>query len=62
MEWGQRAGTKLTREDEMSRTISKVILVGNVGHDPDVYETKKGTKVVHLSLATDRPPFGDEAE
>ncbi len=50
------------REDEMSRTINKVILVGNVGRDPDVYETKKGTKVVHLSLATNRPPFGDEAE
>ena len=46
----------------MSRTINKVILVGNVGRDPDVYETKKGTKVVHLSLATNRPPFGDEAE
>ena len=46
----------------MSRTINKVILVGNVGRDPDVYETKKGTKVVHLSLATNRPPFGDEGE
>ena len=33
----------------MSRTINKVILVGNVGRDHDVYETKKGTKVVHLS-------------
>jgi single-strand DNA-binding protein len=46
----------------MSRTINKVILVGNVGRDPDVYETKKGTKAVHLSLATNRLPFGDEAE
>ena len=44
----------------MSRTINKVILVGNVGRD--VYETKKGTKAVHLSLATNRLPFGDEAE
>ena len=46
----------------MSRTINKVILVGNVGRDPDVYETKKGTRAVHLSLATNRLPFGDEAE
>ena len=46
----------------MSRTINKVILVGNVGRDPDVFETKTGTKVVHLSLATNRPPFGDDDE
>ncbi len=46
----------------MSRTINKVILVGNVGRDPDVYETQKGTRAVHLSLETDRLPFGDEAE
>ena len=59
---GPRAGREFTREDEMSRTINKVILVGNVGRDPDVFETKSGTKVVHLSLATNRPPFGDDDE
>ena len=48
-----------TREDRFSFGLWTV---GNVGRDPDVYETKKGTKVVHLSLATNRPPFGDEAE
>jgi len=46
----------------MSCTVNKVILVGNVGRDPDIHETKKGTKVVHLSLATNRPPFGDDPE
>ena len=46
----------------MSRTVNKVILVGNVGRDPDIHETKKGTKVVHLSLATNRPPFGDDPQ
>ncbi len=46
----------------MSRTVNKITLVGNVGRDPDVRETKNGTKVAHLSLATNRPPFGDEAE
>jgi single-strand DNA-binding protein len=38
----------------MSRSINKVILVGNVGRDPDVQTTGSGTKVAHLSLATSR--------
>lgn len=38
----------------MSRSINKVILVGNVGRDPDVQMTNGGTKVAHLSLATSR--------
>ena len=46
----------------MSRSVNKIILVGNVGRDPDVQETKSGTKVVHLSLATNRPPHGDEPQ
>lgn len=36
----------------MSRSINKVILVDNVGRDPDVRTTSPGTKVAHLSLAT----------
>jgi single-strand DNA-binding protein len=38
----------------MSRSINKIILVGNVGRDPDVQTTAAGTKVAHLSLATSR--------
>lgn len=38
----------------MSRSINKVILVGNVGRDPESQTTSAGTKVVHLSLATSR--------
>jgi single-strand DNA-binding protein len=38
----------------MSRTVNKVTLVGNVGRDPDIQQTKNGTKVAHLSLATNR--------
>lgn len=38
----------------MSRSINKVILVGNVGRDPDVQTTNGGVKVAHLSLATSR--------
>ena len=38
----------------MSRSVNKVILVGNVGQNPDVQVTGTGTKVAHLSLATSR--------
>lgn len=46
----------------MSRSVNKVILVGNVGRDPDIRQTKNGTKVAHFSLATNRrrPPTADE--
>lgn len=40
----------------MSRTVNKIILVGNVGRDPDIQQTKNGTKVAHLSVATNRRP------
>ncbi|MGD8321731.1 MAG: single-stranded DNA-binding protein [Gemmatimonadota bacterium] len=40
----------------MSRSVNKIILVGNVGRDPDIQQTKNGTKVAHLSLATNRRP------
>jgi single-strand DNA-binding protein len=38
----------------MSRSVNKVILVGNVGRDPDVQTTTAGTKIAHVSLATTR--------
>jgi single-strand DNA-binding protein len=40
----------------MSRSVNKLILVGNVGRDPEVHETKTGRKVAHFSLATNRFP------
>jgi single-strand DNA-binding protein len=48
----------------MSRSVNKVILVGNVGQDPDIQETGSGTKVAHLSLATNRRTTanGDDAK
>ncbi|GMV06199.1 MAG: hypothetical protein AMXMBFR53_24750 [Gemmatimonadota bacterium] len=46
----------------MSRSVNRVTLVGNVGRDPDIQQTKNGTKVAHLSLATNRRgPAGSEA-
>jgi len=38
----------------MSRSVNRVILVGNAGSDPDVRETPSGSTVAHFSLATNR--------
>lgn len=36
----------------MSGSINKVILVGNVGKDPEIRNSADGTKIANLSLAT----------
>ncbi len=36
----------------MAGSINKVILVGNLGRDPEVRHTTAGAKIVHLSVAT----------
>jgi len=46
----------------MSRSVNKIILVGNVGQDPDIQETANGTKVAHMSLATNRRLSGTGEE
>jgi single-strand DNA-binding protein len=38
----------------MARSVNKLILVGNVGRDPEVQATANGHKVAHFSLATSR--------
>jgi single-strand DNA-binding protein len=48
----------------MSRSVNKITLIGNVGRDPDMQQTKSGTKVAHFSLATNRrkPAEGEQEE
>lgn len=36
----------------MAGSINKVILVGNLGRDPEIRHTNAGQKIVHLSVAT----------
>ena len=47
----------------MARSVNRVTLIGNVGRDPDIQQTQNGTKVAHLSLATNRwMPDGEEGK
>jgi single-strand DNA-binding protein len=36
----------------MAGSVNKVILVGNLGRDPEVRHTQDGAKIVHLRVAT----------
>lgn len=38
----------------MSRSLNKVMLIGNLGADPEVRSTSNGTRVASFSLATSR--------
>ena len=37
----------------MSGSINKVILVGNLGRDPEARQTQAGQDIIHLSVATE---------
>lgn len=49
----------------MSRSLNKVMLIGNLGADPEVRSTSGGNRVATFSLATSRSwsgPSGDRQE
>ena len=49
----------------MSRSLNKVMLIGNLGSDPEVRSTNGGNRVATFSLATSRSwngPSGDKQE
>ncbi|HEX7119236.1 MAG TPA: single-stranded DNA-binding protein [Longimicrobiales bacterium] len=44
----------------MSRSLNKVMLIGNVGSEPEIRTTASGTKMAKVSLATNRT-FNDRS-
>src|SRR5258708_1966362 len=38
--------------DPMAGSVNKVILVGNLGRDPEIRSTQDGTRIANLNLAT----------
>jgi hypothetical protein len=40
------------RDSDMAGSVNKVILIGNLGKDPDVRTTQAGSKIVSFTLAT----------
>ena len=44
----------------MSRSLNKVILIGNLGADPEVRSTQNGSRVATLSIATSRQWKGQD--
>lgn len=46
----------------MNSMKNKIQLIGNLGADPEVKETDKGTKMVRLSLATSEPYLNAKKE
>jgi single-strand DNA-binding protein len=50
----QRGPIVSSLEVHVSRSLNKVILIGNLGADPEVRSTSNGSRVATLSLATSR--------
>src|SRR5690242_13929006 len=50
--WGPRGVGGRVQESAMAGSVNKVILVGNLGADPEVRRTQDGRPIVNLRVAT----------
>ena len=46
----------------MSRSLNKIMLIGNLGQDPEIRTTANGTRVANFSLATSRRWTGADGQ
>ena len=46
----------------MARSLNKVMLIGNLGSDPEIRTTGAGTKVAKISIATNRQWAGRDGQ
>ena len=46
----------------MSRSLNKIMLIGNLGQDPEIRTTANGTRVANFSLATSRRWAGQDGQ
>ena len=46
----------------MSRSLNKIMLIGNLGQDPEIRTTANGTRVANFSLATSRRWTGQDGQ
>ncbi len=52
LEPGDRGPNETAKADTMAGSVNKVILIGNLGRDPEVRHTQNGDPIVHLNVAT----------
>lgn len=46
----------------MSRSLNKIMLIGNLGQDPEIRTTANGTRMANFSLATSRRWTGQDGQ